>query len=84
MPLSGGLHINLGPVYQLLPSITHDMTKIDIKTSLGEHLSLHLKSMDFRLEIKLSEAQKNILEHPKFKTLVARYTFLGSMFDMEQ
>ena len=38
----------------------------------------------FWLEIKLSEAQKNILEHPKFKTLVARYTFLGSMFDMEQ
>ena len=40
--------------------------------------------MDFSLEIKLSEAQKNIMEHPKFKTLVARYTFLGSIFDMEQ
>ena len=40
--------------------------------------------MDFRLEIKLSEAQKHILEHPKIKTLVDRYTFLGSIFDMEQ
>ena len=37
-----------------------------------------------RLVIKLSEAQKYILEHPKFKTMVARYTFLGSIFDMER
>ena len=30
--------------------------------------------MDFWLGIKLSKAPKNILEHPKFKTPVARYT----------
>ena len=40
--------------------------------------------MDFRLEIKLSEAQKHILEHPKIKTLVDRYAFLGLIFNMEQ
>ena len=39
--------------------------------------------MNFRLEIKLSEAKKNILEHPKIKTLVDRYTYLGSILDME-